>query len=222
MTEWWEPGRPVAIRYGRYDTTRWVFTGNVIRDDAEELAVWLRPGAPTIESRTADGRTVDVLTREELLQRTERVPTPSSWYSEAAVFVFPAGRPWSVWMFYNPDGSLHRWKVNLERPCTRWLDADGNAYVDTSDRSLDVLAFPDGTWRYKDEADFGEKKLDVPGYWGAELAAEVRAHAVEAIALIEARAETFDGRYTRDLPVDDDWQVPVLADSWRSPHTNWP
>jgi len=218
MTESWNPGRPVAIRYGRFGNARWVYTGNVIADGPEELAILMRPGNPSVESHAADGRDVRDLGLEERARPESRARIESAWYGAAAVFVFPAGAPWSVWMFYNPDGTLHRAKVNYERPYVRWTDAEGNAYVDTADRELDLVTFPDGTWHYKDEVEFAGI-IGKPGYCTPELAAEVRAHAAESVAKFEAGALV---RGTYANTGDASWPVPKLPESWREPHVHWP
>ncbi|MEV0644249.1 DUF402 domain-containing protein [Phytomonospora sp. NPDC050363] len=219
MTTHWEPGRPVAVRYGRFGTARWVYTGNVIADGPGELAVLMRPGNPSVESHAADGRNVRDLSPDERADPRLRASVPSSWYGEAAVFVFPAGAPWSVWMFFNPDGTPHRAKVNYERPYVRWTDADGNAYVDTADRELDLVAYPDGTWHLKDEEEFADV-TGRPGYCTPELAVEVREHAAASLARFKAGTLVL-GDYT-NTGAGPSWPTPVLADSWRSPHTNWP
>ncbi|GLZ78679.1 hypothetical protein Afil01_34860 [Actinorhabdospora filicis] len=215
----WEPGRSVSIRYGRYDTTRWVFTGNVIADTPTELAIHLPTGAPTVTSTAADGTPIAELPRERLSE--PRVPAMTSWYGESAIFVFPVAVPWSVWMFFEPDGRLHRWKINLERPHTRWTDASGNAFVDTSDRTLDVIVYADRTWELKDEREFAEVKTGVPGYFTPELAERIRGHAAESAALAVRGEGVFDGRYT-DVVRDPSWAMPVLPETWREPHANWP
>lgn len=217
-TPTWLPGRPVSIRYGRFGTPRWVYTGNVIADTPTELAIHIPPGAPSVTSTSADGTPIAELPKERLGE--PRVPVMTSWHGEAAVFVFPREVAWSVWMFFEPDGRLHRWKINLERPHTRWSDASGNAFVDTSDRALDVIVLADRTWALKDEAEFAGK-TGVPGYFTPELAGEVRAHAAEAAALAERGEGVFDGRYT-DVVRDPAWAMPALPATWREPHANWP
>lgn len=218
MTESWKPGRPVAVRYGRFDKARWVYTGNVIADGPDELAILMRPGNPSVESHAADGRDVRDLGLEERIRPESRAQVESTWYGAAAVFVFPAGAPWSIWMFYNPDGSLHRAKVNYERPYTRWTDGEGNAYVDTADRELDLVTFPDGTWHFKDEVEFAHI-IGRPGYCTPELAAEVREHAEQSLARFKDGTLVL-GSYENTGAGS--WPTPVLPASWRDPHTNWP
>ncbi|GIG64937.1 DUF402 domain-containing protein [Phytomonospora endophytica] len=218
MSAPWNPGRPVAVRYGRFDTPRWVYTGNVIADGTEELAILLRPGNPTVESHAADGRDVRDLSLAERTRAELRAQTESNWYGEAAVLVFPAGAPWSVWIFYNADGSVHRAKVNYEKPYVRWSDASGNAFVDTADRELDLVTYPDGTWHFKDEAEF-EHIIGRPGYCTPELAAEVREHAEQSLARF-TDGTLVRGTYENTGPGS--WPTPVLPVSWRDRHTHWP
>lgn len=218
MTTPWEPGRSVSIRYGRFDTTRWVYTGNVIADTPTELAVHLPTGAPTVTSFGSDGTIVADLPVERLGE--PRMLKMTSWYGESAVFVFPVDVPWSVWMFFEPDGRLHRWKINFERPHTRRVDAEGNAFVDTSDRALDALIFADRTWELKDEAEFAEK-TGIPGYFTPELRRETYRYAAEAVAMAARGEGVFDGRYT-DVVRDPAWKMPVLPETWKDRHTNWP
>jgi hypothetical protein len=65
--------------------------------------------------------------------------------------------------------------VNLQLPL-RMTDR----FVDTTDQALDLLAFPDGTWRWKDEDEL-EEAIEL-GIWTEHDAAEMRAEGERLIA----------------------------------------
>jgi predicted RNA-binding protein associated with RNAse of E/G family len=126
----------------------------------------------------------------------------------------PPGEPYSVWFFFEPDGAFRLWYVNLEVPAARWDDG-GAAGVDTVDHDLDVVARPDGSWRWKDEGEFAEHLAHPDTYW-VDDAEAVWAAGRRAVALIEAGAFPFDGTFT-DVRPDPAWTAAELPSGWDRP-----
>jgi predicted RNA-binding protein associated with RNAse of E/G family len=67
------------------------------------------------------------------------------------------------------------WYVNLQAPVRMH-----GAFVDTTDQALDVLAFSDGTWRWKDEDELAEA-VEL-GIWTESEAARIRAEGERVLA----------------------------------------
>ena len=100
------------------------------------------------------------------------------------------------------------WYGNFEAPFIRTPIG-----IDTRDFALDVVATPDGTWQWKDEAEF-QRRFEV-GLDSAEHQARVRAAGENFIERLERREWPFDGEWqTWQRP--DGWRLPRLPAAWRT------
>ena len=77
-------------------------------------------------------------------------PVETTWFGEGILMLRRPDTHHSVWHFWNGDGSFRGWYVNLE---DWWRTDDG---VDAYDHLLDIWAYPDGHWEWKDEDDLAE------------------------------------------------------------------
>ena len=194
------PGDVVQWRYGRScDPMR------VVRDDERGLVAWLADATDLLAWTPADGRS---LRDHPLAERfgVERVPTIQGWQSSGVLRIAPTGRPWSVWVFWEDDGSFAGHYVNLELTHRRRGDE-----TNTRDLVLDLWLEPSGALWLKD-ADELEAAVAV-GMYDAGLADEVRAIADWArVDLVEAGGWPLDDEWTTWRPPSH-WTVPPLPDT---------
>lgn len=219
MTDLWNPGESLILRYGRSGQTRSVLAGVVVEDVGEAVTVWVPPRSPVLRLAVPGGPFLHEMSRREALEMhvcRAAVMRPSQWSGPGIVMHFPLDKPWSVWWFFNVDGSFNGWYGNLEAPKVRWERQDGSRGLDSADRELDVDIGADGTWRWKDEEAFGEK-TGLDGYWTAEQELQIRADGERLIELLERRLPPFDGRYT-DFAPDPARGLPTLPENWDHPH----
>lgn len=195
-----EPGSEVHWRYGhRLDPMR------VVRDDERGLVAYLAEGTELVSSARAGGAGVrDV----PLAQRFtgERVPVIGRWRGHGILRIAPTGRPWSVWVFRDDDGSLAGHYVNLELVHRR-----RGSHVATRDLTLDLWLEPSGDLWLKD-ADELEAATSAGRYTPA-MAGEVRAIAAWARAELVDRGDwPLDAEWATWRPPPG-WTVPALPDS---------
>ncbi|WP_374456729.1 DUF402 domain-containing protein [Nocardioides sp.] len=190
-----DAGAVVQWRYGtRCDPMR------VVRDDERGLVAWLAPDTELLSSAPDDG----VALRDRPLAERflgARVPTVGRWRGAGILRIAPTGRPWSVWVFREDDGSLAGHYVNLELPHRRQGDE-----TNTRDLILDLWLEPSGALWLKD-ADELQAAVEV-GRLTSEQAAEIE-------ALAEwARAELVEGG---DWPLDEEWTAWQPPAEWSVP-----
>lgn len=166
----------------------------VVRDDERGLVAWLADDTELLSSAPGDGL---ALRDKPLAERFlgERVPIVTKWRGGGVLRIAPTARPWSVWVFWQDDGSFAGHYINLELPHRRCGEE-----TNTRDLILDLWLEPDGTLWLKD-ADEIEAAVAASHH--------TRAHADEIRAAAEwARAELVEGR---DWPLDEEWTT------WRPP-----
>jgi hypothetical protein len=191
--ELWEPGRAVRFRYVRDGRPFWTLPARVVRDDADELVVWIAP-------------------RSEMLRPPRRVSAqelatgswsqrPTTWHGPGVLMRrTPGNTGHAIWLFWG-DGE-HRafrgWYVNLEQ----WSrDEHG---VDAFDHVLDIEVAPDGRWGWKDEDELAEC-VDA-AVFSAEEARQIRSQGQSVLD-----AWPFPTGW-EDWSPDPAWEPPRLAD----------
>ncbi len=216
----WPVGTTVLYRFGRFGRATFVRPASVVHDGVDELVLWLAAGTQTVRQVHADGRE---LRDASVPQRAHgpRVRRTGRWRDQGIYVRIPAAGPgWSLWHFFDADGSFRGWYGNLEAPQVRRRTAHGTLLVDTADRALDVWVplvegRPHPQW--KDEDEFAAF-TGAPGRWGADLVPDIRSAGQRLVDLALAASAPFDGRWCvvpdplpapRDLPVD--WDLPHVA-----------
>ncbi len=156
-------GQPLVHRLFADERLVCVRTGRVVAHDQRGLRLWFAPGNPGLDWRSLDGRGIrDMPFGEWLAQPSTLVPT--EWTGPDILMLVPPDVGHSVWWFWQPNGEFARWYVNLEAPAVLWREGD-LAGVDVCDYDLDILAYPDGSWEWKDEDEFTERLAFPDHYW---------------------------------------------------------
>lgn len=203
----WAPGSRILWRYRENGGERFHIARpvTVVRDDPELLAVWLAPGTECVKPRMADGTSVH---EEPLETRYTKARTVQRerWFGTGVLKLARPGRPWSVWLFWEPGWQFKNWYVNLEEPLSRW---DGG--VDSEDHFLDICVYPDRSWDWRDEDEFAQAQR--VGLMDPEAAARVRAAGRAAVAEIRAWGPPYTDGWESWRP-DPSWSVPVLPQNW--------
>jgi hypothetical protein len=209
-----EVGALVLRRHFQRDRLSRVWVGRVAADDDHGLWIWVASGSAHRDLGHADGRHLrDVPFTEWHVAPKAFDPRP--WGGDV-LMLHPRDGDYSVWLFFEPDGALRRYYVNLELPVTRWREETGPQGVDTVDYDLDVVVAPDLTWAWKDEDEFAERLAYPHMYWVDDEAA-VRAEGERLIKLAEAGEFPFDGS-GRDYRPDPRWSVPTeMPAGWDRP-----
>ena len=194
------PGDVLLWRYGRR-----LEPMRVVRDDERGLVAWLAEDTEVVAWAPADGRAV----REVPLAERFLVPgttVVSRWAGGGILRIVPVTRPWSVWLFWDDDGSFAGHYVNLELPHLR-----REHETLTRDLTLDLWLEPDGSLWLKD-VDELEVSVD-SGRYSREVADEVRAATEWARAdLVEGADWPLDKEWTTWRPPSD-WTIPSLPDT---------
>jgi hypothetical protein len=183
----------------------------VVRDDERGLVAWLPAGSERLAAVPRDGKGLRERTLDEragLAASRDYDHLVRTWDGAGILRVAPTGVPWSLWYFWEDDGSFAGHYVNLELVHHR--PASGEARVLTRDLTLDLwldasTGADGGLWlKDEDELDaFTRAGRFTPEQADALLALADRART----ELVEARA----------WPLDEDWE------SWRPPaHTDRP
>ena len=175
-----------------------------IADDDEALTLYIPAGTVAKDNyvvagaeRVAAVGTLPPARERPFVERVWQVPTIRFYLPETA---------FSVWMFLHKDGAFASWYGNLEAPYERTPIG-----VDTQDHALDIVADAQGSWSWKDEAEFA-RRLEL-GLDSAEHQAAVREAGRDFIARLGARARPFDGRW-QAWRAPDDWQARALPPDW--------
>jgi hypothetical protein len=212
-------GRTVLYRNTRHGRVVNVRPGRVVSDDDRGLLLWLPHGAAMAVDVAEDGRGIRSMPFTEWVGLRWHL-VPATWQGPGILKFLPPDVEHSVWFFFDEDGTFANWYVNLEEHAVRWDDggddAGGAAGIDVVDQDLDVVAYPDHTWQWKDEDEFAERLALPEHYWVPDEAA-VRAEGLRVVKLIEAAEFPFDGTWT-DFRPDPTWPVPSqLPKGWDRP-----
>jgi len=186
----------------------------VVEDGPDWLVLWLAPGTSVVRGRLADGsdfRTLPVAERF-LATRTAQI---GPWRGTGILKLVPREpAAYSVWLFWNADGSFGGWYGNLEDVQCRWRVGELRV-IDTADQVLDVWVPPDRTPVWKDEDEF-DVTTGMPGYWTAAEATVIRAEGERLMSLARERLAPFDHTWTAFEP-DPSWPLPDLPTTWNRP-----
>jgi hypothetical protein len=205
MSRKWEAGDSVVIRtIARSDGTVVTATPAIaIEDGAKLLAVFIPAGTVGKSNWVvpADQRVAAVASMPRSGLRTHHDVDVRE-----QVRLYLAGEWFAVGLSFDDGGELKSWYGNLEAPFVRTPIG-----IDTRDFTLDVVAFPDGTWRWKDEAEFA-RRLEV-GLDSSAHQERVRSAGEEFVRRFEQRRWPFGAGWERWRPPND-WAARPLTPEW--------
>jgi len=135
-------------------------------------------------------------------------PQPG-WRGHGVLMLQRPGESFAVWHFWeDPDRAFSRWYVNFQEPFRR--TAIG---YDTQDLELDLVIYPDRSWRLKD-ADLVDQRVR-EGRFSAAVADSIRADAARMLGELDAGRCFWDDRWASWRP-DPGWAPRALPDGWEA------
>jgi hypothetical protein len=181
----------VALREIRYGRVWRVNAYRLVEERDGVLVLWSPPGIERLLPVDSAGAEI-------------RIPVDEPWVlgtrttEQHALSLVRPGARHSVTLSWSPDWRFLYWYVNLER----WLGR-GPRTIDYVDEKLDLVVLPDGSVRWKDEAE-----LEHAAALGLLDAGEVRAEAQRVLA-----APPWPTGWEEWRP-DPSWPAPVLPAGW--------
>jgi protein associated with RNAse G/E len=162
----------VRVEKMKYPNVRYYsYQKRLLRQDGDEIILYNSPGLAITDHLRGGGF---------------YLPTQSvTWCSTAR---------WnSVSAVFEPKGAFKFWYCDVAMPCT--LSDNVLAYVDLD---LDLIAYPDGTYRVDDEDEFQAHQREYQ--YPSEIIEQARAELDGLIAAHKAHAYPFDGSLAEYVP----------------------
>ena len=176
---------------------RWTYPHRYVGDWQGRMGIYCGPGN---EGR-AMRRGPDGYLRRWM---SDAPPYETRWEETHVLRFERAGASHSIEIYWSAEWEQMSWYVNLQAPVVV-----NGSFLDTTDQALDVLAFPDGTWRWKDEDELAEA-VEL-GIWTDGEAAEIRAEGERVIAAAPWPTGWEDWRppaaWAEPLALPEDWHV---------------
>ena len=174
---------------------RWAFTHRVVGEDGGRLALYLALGTPGVLMRRNAG--------ERYLESWVRGDPPSHhlWQRTHMLDLVRPADSHALRLFWDDRWEFLGWYVNLQAPLRRTVLG-----YDTTDWALDISVEPDGTWSWKDEADFAEAQA--LGVLDASAAERVRSEGERVV-----RRRPWPTGW-EDWRPDPAWPIPPLPPDW--------
>ncbi len=203
------PGTPIVVRGHRLGSIRTAKAVIAVEDDDRARSYWWPAGTEHVvtEAMTVERAGMFPHTTHEL--RTGEWSLTTLPWTDTDVLASTAPDSWAVvWhMWDHESGEFLWWYVDLKRPHRRTPLG-----FDTYDLDLDLVVRPDGSWEWKDEDEFANRRA-AGLITDAEAAAVERAGA-EMVERIERRQPPFDGGRVGWRP-DPLWPAPTLVPGWQ-------
>lgn len=113
--------------------------------------------------------------------------------------LFRSGDLYSIWKFFDPDGSFRHWYVNFEAALKR-----GPGYIDTDDYGLDLVVDASGQRSWKDVSDLHHQRTE--GRISPQKVLDVLAEAAHVEAALD-RNEHWWSSWEDWSPVASDYPI---------------
>lgn len=196
----YKSGDDILIRHVFRGRVTYALPCRVVVHDSERVVTYLAP--ETIVPRPKFAAREDFL---HLLAKGSYEYEDFVWYNHHLHFT-RFGDAHAFTLIWDHDWQFRWWYINLQEPLRKT-----RLGFDTSDQVLDILGFPDGTWRWKDEHELElAVELDL---FSPEQAEEIRMEGERAVSLIENHPVLVDG-WVEWRP-DPSWTIPpALPVNW--------
>ena len=149
-------------------SVRWTFPHRVVGEWDGRIGIYCGPG----NQGKAMRRGPDGYLRRWM---TDAPAFNTEWEQTHVLRFEREGARHSIEIYWTTAWEQMSWYINLQTPVVF-----NGRFIDTTDQALDILAFPYGTWRWKDEDEL-EEAVEL-GIWSAAEAAEIRAEGERVIA----------------------------------------
>lgn len=159
-----QPGQTIERREVLHGELWMTSPVTVVSDDGERLAVRLDPGS--------------AFTFPDHPFGVHPWAAHSAWGGPIVLQLYRSGDLYSVWKFFEPDGTFRYWYVNFEAPVVR-----GAAHIDTDDYGLDLIVDPAGERQWKDVADLHHQRME--GRISEKTVIDVLAEAARVESLLD-------------------------------------
>ncbi len=199
-----QPGDHIAIRNVFRGRVQTVFPSIIVADTPEFIATWLPLGTMVMNGQSTGTGHLSI----EVMAAKSWEMVSRAWRKAGTLRLKSPRSMWSLSVFWEEGMTdLRAWYINIEAPYRRTRFG-----FDTWDMFLDVVVAPDRkSWRYKDEDEFAD--AIAAGLFTDEEAADVRATAEQALAIVRANRPPFNSIWAMWRP-DVLWEVPELPDGW--------
>lgn len=204
MNRWNENNRVIIRNIARSDGTVTTAVPTIVLVDEDLLALYIPTGV--------NYKNNWVVPPEERAAAIDTVvPSAQRQYRDLmmqndSIRLYLPGCGYSIGLSFDGQGEFISWYGNLEAPFVRTPIG-----IDTRDFALDVIAYPDGHWQWKDEAEFA-RRLEL-GIDTVEHQARVRAAGQEFIQRFEQNAWPFNQGWQEWKP-QKQHPIPTLPENW--------
>lgn len=206
MTAYWQIGDTIIVRnIARSDGTVTTATPTIVVNDEPMILTLYIPKGTRYQNNY-------VIPPEERAAAVDTmIPSAQRQYHEQisqnnSLRLYVPGYRYSIGLTFTDDGRFLSWYGNLETPFVRTPIG-----IDTRDHVLDVVAYPDGRWQWKDEDEFA-RRLAV-GIDSPEHQARVLAAGEDFIRRFRENEWPFNAGWTA-WAAPTDWQPRELPKNW--------
>ena len=206
MVDPWRPGDVIVWR-GVFRNRVWYAQPViVVKDTPEELCVTLLPGTECVAPEGyLDGK-ASAKRRWSFKDKDWKLEN-YSWRTNRLLILLEPNTYYSTMFFWRADSNdFLLYYINFQLPFQR-----SHGGIDTLDLDLDLIIYPDFSFRWKDEDDY-QKAIDhevIMPEWTQAI--EIAKN--EIFNKLEKRQYPYDGSWLNWMP-DPNWLPPKLPENW--------
>lgn len=206
MVDLWKSGDVIVWR-GIYRNQVWhAQPVIVVKDTPEEMCVTLLPGTECVAPEGyLDGK--DSAKRRWSFKEKDWKLENYAWRTNRLLILLEPDTYYSTMFFWRADSNdFLLYYINFQLPFQR-----SHCGIDTLDLDLDLIIYPDFSFRWKDEDDY-QKAIDhevIMPEWTQAI--EIAKN--EIFNKLEKRQYPYDGSWLNWMP-DPNWLPPKLPENW--------